>query len=555
MPFDVTMPDGTVITGVPDGTTKAQLAAKYQSHVAKTEPNTLVDVARSIPGGLAKGVAGLVGIPGDIKAAADAGTQAVLQGIGLGKQQGEAGTVQAPQILPTSQQVADTVAAPFGGFYQPQTTAGEYAQTAAEFAPAALSPGGAVARAARVLVPAVASETAGQLTKGGPYEAPARAAGALAGGMGKAGYDLAKAGIGRAVAGSGATEAAQSAHDAGYALPPNMASDKPGVVSQVLSMGSGKMKLQQAASAKNQPNTNRLAAEALGLPPDAALDAATFKAVRDQANKAYGDVAKAVPSISTDLDFAVGARQLGRKSLADAAKAFPELVKNGEIEKLSRSLASKDTFSPQAGIELVRHLRAEAVSNLKAFDKPKQQALGLAQRQAAEEIDDLIERRLTQQGKPDLVSKYRAARQQIARSYDVETATDPAGNVNARIIGALQKKGRPLTGQLKDIAEAARNFPLATRNPSQFGGTESLGIIDAGMAGLSHGATLPISLARPGIRSALLSSPYQNALMGAPASSPGILNALSGNPVANLLALPNAMRPENAFNSPVNSAR
>ena len=33
MPFDVTMPDGTMIQGVPDGTTKAQLAQKYQSHI------------------------------------------------------------------------------------------------------------------------------------------------------------------------------------------------------------------------------------------------------------------------------------------------------------------------------------------------------------------------------------------------------------------------------------------------------------------------------------------------------------------------------------------
>lgn len=33
MPFDVKMPDGTVIQGVPDGTTKAQLSEKYAAHV------------------------------------------------------------------------------------------------------------------------------------------------------------------------------------------------------------------------------------------------------------------------------------------------------------------------------------------------------------------------------------------------------------------------------------------------------------------------------------------------------------------------------------------
>ena len=35
MPSDVTMPDGTVITDVPDGTTKAQLHAKYGAHLAQ----------------------------------------------------------------------------------------------------------------------------------------------------------------------------------------------------------------------------------------------------------------------------------------------------------------------------------------------------------------------------------------------------------------------------------------------------------------------------------------------------------------------------------------
>lgn len=34
MPFDVTMPDGTVIHDVPDGTTRAQLQAKYQAHMS-----------------------------------------------------------------------------------------------------------------------------------------------------------------------------------------------------------------------------------------------------------------------------------------------------------------------------------------------------------------------------------------------------------------------------------------------------------------------------------------------------------------------------------------
>ena len=40
MPFDVTMPDGTVIEDVPDGTTKAQIGAKYAAMQKRSTPDT-----------------------------------------------------------------------------------------------------------------------------------------------------------------------------------------------------------------------------------------------------------------------------------------------------------------------------------------------------------------------------------------------------------------------------------------------------------------------------------------------------------------------------------
>lgn len=49
--MDVTMPDGTVIQGVPDGTTKAQLTAKYAAHTA--QPTTMQTIAASPVGRLA----------------------------------------------------------------------------------------------------------------------------------------------------------------------------------------------------------------------------------------------------------------------------------------------------------------------------------------------------------------------------------------------------------------------------------------------------------------------------------------------------------------------
>jgi hypothetical protein len=67
--------------------------------------------------------------------------------------------------------------------YKPETTVGEYAKTTGEFAAGALGPKqGLLTRAGKyVLAPALASETAGQLTEGTKLEPYARAAGGLLG--------------------------------------------------------------------------------------------------------------------------------------------------------------------------------------------------------------------------------------------------------------------------------------------------------------------------------------------------------------------------------------
>ncbi|MFC3640237.1 hypothetical protein ACFONL_23170 [Camelimonas fluminis] len=93
----------------------------------------------------------------------------------------------------TTKNATDAVESVTGPLYQPQTVPGQYANTIAEFAPAALLGGGSAgARAAQVLVPAVASETAGQATKGTALEPWARAGAAIAGGIGTAAWQSAK---------------------------------------------------------------------------------------------------------------------------------------------------------------------------------------------------------------------------------------------------------------------------------------------------------------------------------------------------------------------------
>ena len=85
---------------------------------------------------------------------------------------------------PTSSQLQSAVESFTGPFYQPKTIIGDYAQTAGEFVPGALlMPEGSLAtNALRYgLLPAISSETAGQLTKGTAAEPWARAFGGILG--------------------------------------------------------------------------------------------------------------------------------------------------------------------------------------------------------------------------------------------------------------------------------------------------------------------------------------------------------------------------------------
>jgi hypothetical protein len=141
------------------------------------EPSMIEDVGKSAAAGVGRGVLGMAGLPGTIE-------QIGRAGINYGaKALGAQGDVVSPETaLPTGADLQKRVEQYTGKFHEPQTTAGEYARTLGEFAPGLAFPGGAVQRVlGNVVGPAVASETAGQMTKGTAAEPWARVGGALVG--------------------------------------------------------------------------------------------------------------------------------------------------------------------------------------------------------------------------------------------------------------------------------------------------------------------------------------------------------------------------------------
>lgn len=152
--------------------------------------DTAIDVAKSAGIGVAKGALGLAGLAGDLT---DLGAKGIEHAsnfvndqLGLERYKRPDG----PHVLdniPTKQSLIKNVESVTGGFYEPRTTAGHYAETVGEFVPAAALGPGNVARnmVTQAALPGIASEAAGQATKGTAIEPYARAAaGAVTGAAG-----------------------------------------------------------------------------------------------------------------------------------------------------------------------------------------------------------------------------------------------------------------------------------------------------------------------------------------------------------------------------------
>jgi hypothetical protein len=132
-----------------------------------------------------------------------------------------------------------------------------------------------------------------------------------------------------------------------------------------------------------------------------------------------------------------------------------------------------------------------------------------------------------------LLDRFRNARQIMAKSYDVESVTNVStGDVSAHGLGKLLQQGKPLTGDLKLIADSANSFSRAFADPARFGGVESYSVFDgAAAAALAlHGHPIAATMvgARPLLRARQMSPWYQRRMIsepqpGHPSSLPSVV--------------------------------
>ncbi len=305
-------------------------------------------------------------------------------------------------------------------------------------------------------------------------------------------------------------EVARVSAEEGYVTPPSVRGEA-GAAGLAEGLG-GKIKTGQQAIETNQAVTNRLAGRAVGLEEGVPVTADVLRGIRAEAGKAFEAVSD-VGRVFTDNRFQRDLSAATRK-FKNAARDFPELAKN-EIIDLVDSLRVNE-FNAASGVDAMSLLRNRADVAFRNGDK----ALGNAYRAASNAIEGVLERHLARGESPALLDQFRQARQQIAETYSVEEALQGriTGEVNAANLASQLKKGKPLTGDLRAIADFANTFPSVSRlftgtvqafspidlGVAALGGT---GAIAAGALGAGPVAALPlaIGLARPLLRKGALS--------------------------------------------------
>ena len=302
--------------------------------------------------------------------------------------------------------------------------------------------------------------------------------------------------------------AVQKARDVGYVIPPTQA--RGDIANRLMEGVAGKITTAQNASARNQEVTHKLVAKSLGLPEDEVILPEVLKGLRQTAGEAYAKLEN-IGTIIPGKEYTEGLNKIAGKALK-AQEGFPN-AKPSPIIELVDSLKSK-SFDGDAVLAKIIDLRDAANTAYSAQKK----LLGKANKDAADLLENEIEKHLESIGEKSLLNEFKNARQLIAKSYSVEKALNPAsGTVDSRQLAAQLKRGKPLSEELKTVAEFASQFPKASQVTEKMGSLPQISPIDYGLGGLAALLTNPMAIAgvaaRPALRAAALSKPVQNSLI------------------------------------------
>lgn len=315
-----------------------------------------------------------------------------------------------------------------------------------------------------------------------------------------------------------ASPAVQAAGSIGIRLTPEEAQS--GFVGRAVQSLSGAAKLERENARRNATDVNAAATNQVGLTD---TSPAAFDAARAPHNAVY-DAMSQIGNVPTDTAYQTATANVANRTGQGSFGFRP----TPDIQALRDNYSGVQQFDAADAVQEVRQLRASARQNLNAPHAPDQNALGHAQLQIANAIEDQLDRHIQAgsfvmpDGSPLTVDRLRGARQSLAQLHSVEDALDTT-NVSPRELHRQLERGVPLTGNLRTIAEAYGNFPRSLQDVSAIRNSGPFSVLDGTvgtlLGGAGHLAGLPVAaatgpavaamLARPLARASLASRLYQ----------------------------------------------
>lgn len=285
------------------------------------------------------------------------------------------------------------------------------------------------------------------------------------------------------------------------------------LVGSVIEGLAGAAKLERSISKQNAKVVNAASAREIGLPEGVPITRQTIAQARQAPNKVYDEVSR-LGQVATDDSWRAEIANIGDRS---GNKSFAEDTP-ADIQKLKDIYTNKQGFDAGDAVQKVRSLRSNGFANI-GLREPEKQALGRAQLDIANALDNQLERHAQSLGQNDLVQRYQDARAQLATIHVVRRALK-GSDVSAQRLSAQQERGVTLPGDLKTIADAYDAADRSLQNAGKIRDNSPFSVVDlfvgAG-AGLHNPALATAALARPIARAALASEAYQRR---GPASPP-----------------------------------
>lgn len=316
----------------------------------------------------------------------------------------------------------------------------------------------------------------------------------------------------------------------GATLPPTQVN--PSMLNKIIEGISGKQQTSQIASVKNQQLVNEQARKALNLAPDVEITPQLLQQYRDVKGQAY-DALRANPAYYSDKSFLndINAKTAEIQKRGGLVKSGEELNLLNELKQLR--------FDGDGLVEKIKVLRSDSDVNFRSGD-PDKIRLAQVQKFASKQLEDLAERNLKNFNQPDVMTNFKQARQDIAKSYTIEKALNAAtGNVSGAVLGQRAATGKIVPSELQALSNAAAAYPTAFQNVARIGSVPGFSPLDIGTAGIASAAagnpSVMLSAAtRPTLRSLAVSPMYQrNMLPSSQPQMPGLLNQITSNPLLN----------------------